>query len=383
MGTELEKGILSRLGAASTRRTAISRGVSAVVALLVALVAAGAAQALTLRVPGTPATVGGSPVNPAASLAHLPSGGAAVQPDVDAAARAVRTILSGSASAAPAAGGSMSANPAPTAATHPRSVATPSSVQQVVSSALSRAGVTSGRSGSAPELGAATRPSSVTGSGGSGIGGKISSEVTTAIAGKAGHDRTRLVRGGSNPGRGAAPLGQRAAHRRGVRSRAGRAGAGHRSAGTSVAAHLKHFGRSGERRAARVYQRPLLPLTYGAATAAESSAGDTAPGAGAPGARAHRVSASGASASRHRRSAPKAASAPAPVPATQAPLLPPPVPTGPAAAAGGGGGGVGGTAVVLFMIAAIWLFQFMAGRISLEASAWQETVLPLRLERPG
>jgi hypothetical protein len=35
------------------------------------------------------------------------------------------------------------------------------------------------------------------------------------------------------------------------------------------------------------------------------------------------------------------------------------------------------------MIAAIWLFQFMAGRISLEASAWQETVLPLRLERPG
>jgi hypothetical protein len=53
------------------------------------------------------------------------------------------------------------------------------------------------------------------------------------------------------------------------------------------------------------------------------------------------------------------------------------------AAAAGLGTGLGGTAVVLFVIAAIWLLHLLGGRIPLEATAWRETLLSLRLERPG
>jgi hypothetical protein len=44
---------------------------------------------------------------------------------------------------------------------------------------------------------------------------------------------------------------------------------------------------------------------------------------------------------------------------------------------------LGGTAVVLFLFAAIWLLLLVGCRIPLEVSAWRETLLSLRLERPG
>jgi hypothetical protein len=38
---------------------------------------------------------------------------------------------------------------------------------------------------------------------------------------------------------------------------------------------------------------------------------------------------------------------------------------------------------MLFVIAAIWLVQLVGDRMPLEASTWRETLLALRLERPG
>jgi hypothetical protein len=58
------------------------------------------------------------------------------------------------------------------------------------------------------------------------------------------------------------------------------------------------------------------------------------------------------------------------------------VPNGPASAAGVGGG-VGAAAAMLFIIAAIWLMWFAGDRMPLEVAAWRETLLALRLERPG
>jgi hypothetical protein len=37
----------------------------------------------------------------------------------------------------------------------------------------------------------------------------------------------------------------------------------------------------------------------------------------------------------------------------------------------------------MFIFAAIWLLHLVGGRIPLEATAWRETLLSLRLERPG
>jgi hypothetical protein len=40
-------------------------------------------------------------------------------------------------------------------------------------------------------------------------------------------------------------------------------------------------------------------------------------------------------------------------------------------------------AFLLFIIAGIWLRQLVGGRMPLEVAAWRETLLSLRLERPG
>ena len=65
----------------------------------------------------------------------------------------------------------------------------------------------------------------------------------------------------------------------------------------------------------------------------------------------------------------------------------PPVPTsGPAgaAASGSSGVGVGAAAAALLAAAALWLLQaLLPGRLGLDLSPWQSTMLALRLERPG
>jgi hypothetical protein len=404
VGTELDEGIRRGLGGTRIRQRGLRCALGALLGIVIALFTAAGAQALTLSSVDNTAALAGSAVSAAASLAStarslaaptaaaisLPSatsagsppaasgpasagGGSPAHASVPTQARAlvesVRTTISGSSSGGTAAEGSLPANPVPTGATHPQPVAASSLAQDTVS-ALMRAGLTSGRSGSDPVPATATPPWPVAGAGGPNLGSAIIS-----VSGRLTGPRVGFVPGllsaldGSHPGQGAAalsgPAGQLLPVLLGTPP-----GPGRRLAAAGVGARAGASKRLGELSAARRSRQPLLLPASGPPPAAQSSAGRAPAGP---------VSRGRASAGRSVR---RRAAGATPLPATPAPLAPAPVPAGVAAAAGPGTG-LGGTAVVLFVIAAIWLLHLLGGRIPLEATAWRETLLSLRLERPG
>ncbi|HWD74530.1 MAG TPA: hypothetical protein VG371_05285 [Solirubrobacteraceae bacterium] len=371
--------------------------------VVIALLTAAGAQALTLSSVDNTAALAGSAVSAAASLAStarslaaptaaaisLPSatsagstpaasgpaaagGGSPAPASVPTRARPLvepmRTTISGSSSGGTAAEGSLPANPVPTGATHPQPVAASSLAQDTVS-ALQRAGLTSGRSGSDPVPTTATPPWPVAGAGGPNLGSEIISGSGRVIGPRVGFVPGLLSALDGSSGRGAAALSGPAGKLLPVLLGTP-PGPGRGSAGPGVGARAGASKRLGELSAARRPRQPLLLPASGPPPAAQSSAGR---GPAGP------VSRRRASA---RRSVRRGAAGATPLPATPAPLVPAPVPAGVAAAAGLGTG-LGGTAVVLFVIAAIWLLHLLGGRIPLEATAWRETLLSLRLERPG
>jgi hypothetical protein len=407
VGTELNEGTLGRLITAWARRgTLLVAFVGVLFGLISLLAAAGAAQALTLRSLSTPASVstgGGSAASlagdawslasslaaqaasapgavsraaaqPGGRSASGPSAGdaspvgpaAATAPaSVDAAVRAVRETVSGSVPQPPAPGDSPSGTSAPAVATNPRPVVVPSSVQTIVASALQKAGVTSGPDESDPVPVIATRPWPVAGT----VGPELGSEIASAVgdpAARIGLD-PRVAAGGSQAGWGAAALSGRRPGRVRVDVGRRRLGPGRRRAGHVRPADRGHaLSRRGVLR--MPYGRELSPIASGAVARTAAFAG-TAPGSHAS--RGVPV----------RRLALRPARAPE-SDSTQTPPLSAPAPAG-LAVAGSAGGGGGVAAVALLILAATWLLALMGGPMSLEAAAWWETLLSLRLERPG
>ncbi len=387
MGTELNEGICRRLGARWRRPGRLVGPLVSLLVFLVVLTAAAGAQALTLpalptagsagsmeggaaavagdtasvvrsvtaaatgaaglaapapqpTAPSSPSTAGGSPVG-------------TVQHQIAAAAQSVRAAVSGPVSPPAAPGGAPSAHPAPPVATDPPPVPTPSSVQQTVTAVLQRAGVTTGTGASDP-VPVTTGLGPVAGTGGPQLDGQLLAAVGDLATRLGLAPRTLLTAARSG---GSAVNGRFDPRARGSRLRADR----HGSARTGMGTADGSVGSAAWRLSLPGFVDPHVG-TWSA----------VAPAAGA----ARRLSAAERRLSSHRSRSPAADPAPpAPLPLVPAPGAP--------ATAVGTGAGVGGAAVILFFISTIWLLRLVSDRISLEAPAWRETLLVLRLERPG
>lgn len=349
MGTELNEGTSRRVGAGWAHHRGLVRALPTVLAPLAALLAAGAAQAVTL--PAVPA---------ARALSH----------EVVAAVQSIHTTVSGSVPAPPTPGDPAPAHPAPTVAKNGAPVPVPSPAQQTVTTALHRAGVMSGPGGSETVPVSGLPPGPAAGTAGPPSDRRLLATVAD-LATRLGVDpgarlRHRSGRGGAAVVSSVGWLRHRLVLRDpGRRHRAGGGGSRRRADLLRARAASADLLRAG----AAATHPWRLPLAANGATMLPSSG------------RADAVAHSGAPA-RPRHPPSRRARSPAPEPATQAPLPPIPVPNGPASAAGVGGG-VGAAAAMLFIIAAIWLMWFAGDRMPLEVAAWRETLLALRLERPG
>ena len=266
-------------------------------------------------------------------------------------------------SAASAAGGSTPAHPAPTTATHPQPVVTPSSAQDTVTSTLQSAGVPTRRGGSDPVPAAAPPPWLVAGTDGPQLGSEIVSTFGN-LATRLGVDPRRLRgSGGARPG-GAAALGGPAGQCLGVERPSA---LGRRAIPADLGRHA--WGSCDPWGCAAAADRPP-----GGGDGARDGVGRRRVEGGL------RLRGRGAPdrAVRARRARVPAASPAAPPPAVPAP---PPRPgrrvrRGWAAASAP-------RRSLLFIIATICLLELAGDRMSLEAWAWRETLLSLRLERPG
>ena len=383
MGTKLNEGISWRLGATWSRPRRLVCVLLSLLAPLVVLVAPEAAQALTLPAMPTAGSLSSSAAGAAAVAgdaasmvqsattaaagaaapsAAAPSAGAAsgggsaagaapIQHQITAAVQSVRTAVSRAVSAASASRDPAPAPPVPTVVTDPPAVPTPSSVQQSATAALQRAGVSAGAGGSDP-VPVTVSPGSVAGTGGL----QLDPQILAAVGDLA----TRL-------GTSARTLLTAASARSGVTALTGPGGrpAGARDRRSPSSGGTPSLAGSD---AAAAWRLPRL------VSGLES-------GGSWSGAR-RAVAGSARRSALARNVGPRRSRPPAADPATPAPLLFAPAPGAPATA-GGAGVGTGAAAVMLFIIAAIWLLRTVSDRMSLEALAWREPLLALRLERPG